>query len=99
MTPEQILELRTLSYLGELPPDVRDLADIALGHQYLPEERAHARVKLAITYAMVRGPLADLLAELERWSDTRRFDDDQDPALDAPDERLVRAFFRWQALR
>lgn len=99
ITPEQIIDLRSMSCAGELPPYIRDLADVALGHRFLPEERASARVKLAVAFAMTRGPLADLLTELAMWSGGRRFDDDQDPGKDSPDERVVRAYFRWQALR
>ncbi len=99
LTPEQIIELRALATNGDIAPDVQDLADIALGHRFKPEERAAARLKLAMIYSLARGPLADLLIDLAMWAQARRFDDDQDPAQDTPDDRLVRAFFRWQALQ
>ncbi len=40
----------------------------------------------------------DLARELARWAKAHRFDDDQDPGLDTPDQRLVRAHDRLVAL-
>jgi hypothetical protein len=107
LTPEQILEMRELEEVPPgVPPNLNDLCDIALGHRFDSAERRAARIELAGTYArtcagniVTRDPLTDLLVQLGAWVNLHRFDDDQDPAADAPDERVVRAFGRWMALR
>jgi hypothetical protein len=44
--------------------------------------------------------LRDLISKVCAWAglESNRFDDDQDPALDSPAQRVVRALHRWQAL-
>lgn len=42
--------------------------------------------------------LRDLVSEVCAWAQLNRFDDDQDPALDSPAQRAVRALDRWQAV-
>jgi hypothetical protein len=42
--------------------------------------------------------LGDLLSELSSWCAAHGFDDDQDPALDTVEQRVVRAYGRWRAL-
>lgn len=106
LTSEQILFLRSLRHTPEgTPANLQDLCDIALGHRFKQSERHEALVELARVYERLMisisgvDPLGDLLGELALWAETRRFDDDQDPALDTPDERVVRAYMRWQAMR
>jgi hypothetical protein len=114
LTPEQIIEMaeltdRDILQFGagpHVPPNVNDLADVALGRRFSPAERRAARIELARVYAATNGdniitrdPFSDMLCELAIWAETHRFDDDQDPGEDTPDERLVRAYMRWQALR
>lgn len=107
LTSEQILFLRSMRWLpSDMPVNLRDLADIALGFRFPLAERHAARVELARAYAKVTelapdglDPLGDLLVELAQWAESRRFDDDQDPATDTPDERVVRAYQRWAAMR
>lgn len=47
--------------------------------------------------SVLRDAHRDLMAELAARCE-EPFDDDQDPALDTPDQRLIRAFQRWRAL-
>lgn len=86
-----------------LPLNLNDLCDVALGHRFEPGERRAARIELSRLYGRcaqrVMDPLGDLLTELAAWAEARLFDDDQDPDQDTPDERVVRAYGRWRALR
>lgn len=105
MTPEQFIELcEPWDRDDPGPPNLRDLVDVALGPRFPPGERRAARVELARLYERVsaittRDPMSDLMAQLALWAEARRFDDDQNPATDTPDERLVRSYLRWQATR
>lgn len=112
LTPELILAIRAWAIAGEplpsiTPPNIVDLCDIALGHRFSPDERRFARIQLAQVYSEIDNfsvstrldPLGDVLEELTMWAEPRRFDDDQDPGEDTPDEKLVRAYMRWRALR
>lgn len=98
ITSEQILDLRERARTGVIPMGNIIDADIALGHRFLSYERQAARERLAATWNRHAEPLTSLLAQLAIWSAGRQFDDDQDPATDSPDERLVRAFERWGSL-
>lgn len=40
----------------------------------------------------------DLMVALARWNVDQVFDDDQDPGVDTPAQRLVREYRRWRAL-
>lgn len=106
LTPEQILFLRGMRHLPDrVPGNLPDLCDIALSARFPHQERKAARIELARAYAEVVeivvgvDPLGDLLVELSKWAEVRRFDDDQDPGTDTPDERVVRAYMRWIAIR
>jgi hypothetical protein len=51
-----------------------------------------------VTPDVLGSAAADLVAALRAWARDLRFDDDQDPALDTPAQRLARAFDRCAAI-
>jgi hypothetical protein len=110
LTPQQILDLRALDPTSldcrfGVPVNLTDLCDTALGHRFPPAERRAALTELARVYENVgrtlteADPLTRLLVEVATWAEGRLFDDDQDPATDSPEERIVRAYQNWRACR